>query len=290
MTFSHCVPTVLHLILNHPNSAAQDLSRLKLVIGGSALPPPMALAAQQRGIDVFGGYGLSETCPILTIAHLSPEDCALPPEQQTALRAKAGLAIPLVELRIVDEEVQDLPSDGHSAGEVIVRAPWLTQGYLNEPEASETLWENGYLHTGDIGHRDGRGYLQITDRAKDVIKTAGEWTSSLELEGVLLQHPAVQEVAVVAEQDEKWGERPVALVCLKPAQRGDANEAMLRKHVARQADQGGLSRFAMLVQVVFVESLLKTSVGKMNKRAMRDQLSRWRKQGALPQPLQFEQE
>ena len=289
VTFSHCVPTVLHLILNHAHSHETDLSALKLVIGGSALPPTMASAAQKRGIDVFGGYGLSETCPILTIAHLDPHDAAAPPEIQTALRAKAGIPIPLVEVRTVDENMNDLPHDGISAGEVVVRSPWLAQAYLHDPEASETLWKGGYLHTGDIGHIDAKGYLQVTDRAKDVIKTAGEWTSSLQLESVLLEHPAVHEVAVVAERDEKWGERPLALVHLKPEHEGKTTAAVLRKHVARRADKGGLSRFAMLVDIVFVEALLKTSVGKTNKREMRDQISACRQGGGKRVPLKFTQ-
>ncbi len=290
VTFSHCVPTVLHLILNHSQSDETDLSALKLVIGGSALPPSMAMAAQRRGIDVFGGYGLSETCPILTIAHLSAINAAASPEDQTALRAKAGIPIPLVEVRIVDENMDDLPRDGKSVGEVIVRSPWLTQAYLNDQEASETLWEGGYLHTGDIGHIDENGYLQVTDRAKDVIKTAGEWTSSLQLESVLLEHPAVHEVAVVADSDEKWGERPVALVHLKPEHQGAISESALRKHVARHADKGGLSRFAMLVDIVFVDALLKTSVGKNNKREMRNQFSAFRQGGGGKRgPFKFSQ-
>ena len=287
VTFSHCVPTVLHMILNHPNSYETDLSKLKLIIGGSALPPAMATAAQERGIDVFGGYGLSETCPILTISHLRPSDASATAEKQAALRAKAGLPIPLVDIRVVDENMNDLPHDGKNVGEVVVRSPWLTQAYLHEPEASEQLWEGGYLHTGDIGHIDTQGYLQITDRAKDVIKTGGEWTSSLLMESILLQHPAVHEVAVVAEIDEKWGERPIALVHLKPEYKSEVSEATLRKHVARHADKGGLSRFALLVNIVFVDGLLKTSVGKLNKREMRNQISLLRKNYPTKQTLVF---
>ena len=285
VSFTHCVPTVLHLILNHPHSKDIDLAGLKMVIGGSALPDALALAALKRGIDIFGGYGLSETCPILSITHLPPDDLHVPPEKQAALRAKAGTPIPLVELRVVDEGMNDLPHDGKSVGEVVVRAPWLTPSYLHEPEASEVLWQGGYLHTGDIGHIDGGGYLKITDRAKDVIKTAGEWTSSLELESVLLKHAAVSEVAVVAGTDDKWGERPIALVHLKPDQA--VSESVLKKHVAQYADHGSLSRFALLVDIIFVESLLKTSVGKINKLDMRTQINALRSRGEHPRLLKF---
>ena len=271
VTFSHCVPTILHMLLNHPIVDSVDLSRWKVIIGGSSLPQAMAVAAQKRGIDVFTGYGMSETCPILTLAHLPTERTELPPEEQAALRAKTGLPLPLVDLRVVDGKMQRLPGDGVATGEVVVRSPWLTQGYLGDGGASEALWQGGFLHTGDIGHIDPYGYLQITDRLKDVIKTGGEWTSSLALEDALLQHPAVMEVAVIAQRDEKWGERPLALVRLKPECRDTTSESELRKHVAQHAEKGGLSRYAILVNVVFVESLSKTSVGKLNKRVMREE-------------------
>ncbi len=287
VTFSHCVPTILHMLLTHPHSSTVDLTGWKLIIGGSALPEAMAIAAQKRGIDVFAGYGLSETCPILTIAHLTPELVNASPEAQAAVRAKTGLPLPLVDIRIVDEAMQEMPRDGKSVGEVVVRSPWLTQGYLHDANASETLWQGGYLHTGDIGYLNANGYLQVTDRAKDVIKTGGEWTSSLQLENVLLQHPAVHEVAVVAENDARWGERPVALVQLKPGLPEPVSEAVLRKHVARFADHGDLSRYALLVNVLFVERLLKTSVGKANKREMRHQLNQYRQNGSPKGALKF---
>lgn len=274
VTFSHCVPTVLHMLLNHPLSAAVDLNGWKLVVGGSALPQAMALEAGRRGIDVFGGYGLSETGPVLTIAHLETADLDLSLEEQVVLRCKAGRPIPLVDMQVVDDDLNAMPHDGQSAGEVIVRTPWLTQGYLKEEEASEVLWRGGYLHTGDIGHIDSKGGLQVTDRAKDVIKTSGEWLSSLSMENVLLQHPAIQEVAVIAQSDEQWGERPLALVVRSSEYQERVSEAILRKYVAENAAENGLGRFAILVSIIFVESLSKTSVGKLNKRALREAYSR----------------
>lgn len=274
VTFSHCVPTVLHMLLTHPSSAGVDLSDWKLVIGGSALPQAMVLEAGRRGIDIFGGYGLSETCPVLTISHLDTAELALPQEEQAALRCKAGRTIPLVDLRVTDEGMNTLPHDGETAGDVLVRAPWLTQGYLKEDEASEALWQGGYLHTGDVGHIDTKGYLQITDRAKDVIKTSGEWISSLGMENVLLKHPAVKEVAVIAQKDERWGERPLALIVRADDYAEPVSEQVLRKHVSECAAESGLGRFAILVNVVFVESLPKTSVGKMDKREMRGKIAK----------------
>ena len=270
VSFSHCVPSIMQMLLAHPSVEQTDLSGWKVLIGGSAMSQSLALAAMSRGIDLLSGYGMSETCPVLTIAHLETSDLALPTQDQARLRCKTGRPLPLVELRTVSAELEDVPHDGASTGEVVVRTPWLTQGYLDAPQASAELWAGGYLHTQDIGHIDARGYLQITDRIKDVIKTAGEWTSSLELEDIIARHPAVHEVAVIGVPDEKWGERPLALVVLKAEAKDTANEHEIRRFAAHLIEQTGVSRHGVLLQVRFVPELLKTSVGKMNKRAMRE--------------------
>src|SRR5262249_27829349 len=212
VTFSHCVPTILHMLLNCPESRDADLNGFKMVIGGSSLSKGLAQAALARGIDVFTGYGMSETCPILTLAQLTPEMLERDTDEQLAVRTKAGRPIPLVDLRIVDEEMRDMPQDGKAAGEVVVRAPWLTQGYLGDSRNSEALWRGGYLHTNDIATIDADGNVGITDRLKDVIKSGGEWVSSLEIEDILSQHPGVSEAAVIGVPDERWGERPIALI------------------------------------------------------------------------------
>ena len=270
VTFSHCVPSIMQMLLSHPGGEAVDLSNWKVLIGGSAMSPVLAAAALKRGVDVLTGYGMSETCPVLTIAHLSREDFATSPEEQAALRCKTGLPLPLVDLRIVDAEMADVQHDGEATGEVVVRAPWLTQGYLDATQAPAELWAGGYLHTQDIGNIDDRGYVKITDRIKDVIKTAGEWTSSLQLEDVVMQHEAVSEVAVIGLPDEKWGERPLALVVLKPDFEGRVSESAIRHFAARLVETTGISRHGVLLQVRFVKALAKTSVGKINKREMRE--------------------
>ncbi|MFT3849050.1 MAG: fatty acid--CoA ligase [Propionivibrio sp.] len=270
VTFSHCVPSIMQMLLSHPGGETIDLSGWKVLIGGSAMSPALAAVALKRGVNVLTGYGMSETCPVLTIAHLNSADLAATPEQQAALRCKTGLPLPLVDLRIVDAEMADMPRDGESTGEVVVRAPWLTQGYLGATQASSELWAGGYLHTQDIGNIDPRGYVKITDRIKDVIKTAGEWTSSLQLEDVVMQHEAVSEVAVIGLPDEKWGERPVALVVLKLDFEGRVTEQAIRHFAARLVETTGISRHGVLLQVRFVKALAKTSVGKINKREMRE--------------------
>ncbi|HXE40941.1 MAG TPA: fatty acid--CoA ligase, partial [Azonexus sp.] len=173
--------------------------------------------------------------------------------------------------RTVDADLQSLPRDGSSPGEVVVRAPWLTQGYLGNPEASEGLWAGGWLHTQDVGQIDSCGYLQVTDRIKDVIKTGGEWISSLELEEVISQHPAVAEAAVIGVPDKEWGERPLALVVLNPGFVGKLASADIQAHVRGFVEQGRISRYGVPERVEFVEALARTSVGKLNKRVMREE-------------------
>jgi fatty-acyl-CoA synthase len=273
VTYSHCVPTILQTVLSHPSAKDADLSGWKIAIGGSALPTGLAKQALARGMDVFTGYGMSETCPTLTIAHLKPEELTGDADIEAPLRARTGLPLPLVDLRVVDESMKDVPHDGRSTGEVVVRAPWLTQGYLKDPEASERLWRGGYLHTGDIGHISPDGWLRITDRVKDVIKTGGEWISSLELEDILSRHPAVAEVAVVGVKDEKWGERPLALV----VPRGNARDALtastLKEHVMASVRSGAISKYAVPERVLFVDAIEKTSVGKLDKKLLREKYS-----------------
>ncbi len=271
VTFSHCVGTILHMLLTCAEAKATDFSKWKVIIGGGALPHGLAAAALARGIDVFAGYGMSETCPVLSLAQLPPGSEALDADEQIRLRCKTGLPVPLVDLRVVDDSMDELARDGKAAGEIVVRAPWLTQGYLNNPEASATLWAGGYLHTQDIAHIDPTGNVQITDRLKDVIKSGGEWVSSLEIEDLISQFEGVSEVAVIGVKDEKWGERPVALVVLKPG--AAATEDDIKKHVLSFSASGQISKYAVPQTVKFVDTLARTSVGKVNKKALREQVA-----------------
>jgi acyl-CoA synthetase (AMP-forming)/AMP-acid ligase II len=270
VTFSHCVGTILLMVLSAPSAKDTDLSHWKVVIGGGGLPQGLARAAMARGIDIFGGYGMSETCPLLSLAQIKPDALTGNEDDEVALRCKAGLPVPLVDLRIVDDNMSCLPHDGQATGEVVVRAPWLTQGYLHNPEASEQLWAGGYLHTQDIANIDPAGYVLISDRLKDVIKTGGEWVSSLELESLISQHPGVAEVAVVGLKDEKWGERPMALVVRNVDYAPLVTEDEIKSHVLAFSAKGVISKYAVPEIVRFVETIEKTSVGKLNKKVLRD--------------------
>ncbi|MFL9855606.1 fatty acid--CoA ligase [Paraburkholderia madseniana] len=270
VTFSHCVGTILHMLLNCPEAKDVDLGKWKVIIGGGALPHGLARAALDRGIDIFTGYGMSETCPMLSLAQLRPDSGDIHTEEEVRLRCKTGYPVPLVDLRIVNENMEDVAHDGKAYGEIVVRAPWLTQGYLKNPEASGQLWEGGYLHTQDIANIDATGNLQITDRIKDVIKSGGEWVSSLEIESLISQHPGVAEVAVIGVKDEKWGERPVALVVPRKGLTTTLTEEDVKKHVLAFSEKGQISKYAVPQIVKLVEALEKTSVGKMNKKRLRE--------------------
>jgi fatty-acyl-CoA synthase len=271
VTFSHCVGTILHMLLSCAEGKATDLSKWKIVIGGGALPQGLAQAALDRGIDVFVGYGMSETCPVLSLAQLPPGTEKLGADEQLRLRCKTGRPVPLVDLRVVDDNMDELVHDGKATGEIVVRAPWLTQGYLNNPEASQQLWAGGYLHTQDIANIDPTGNIQITDRSKDVIKSGGEWVSSLEIEDLISQYEGVSEVAVIGIKDEKWGERPVAVVVLKEG--AAVTEDDIKQHVLSFSTSGKISKYAVPQIVKFVDAISKTSVGKMNKKWLREQFA-----------------
>ncbi len=264
VTFSHCVPTILNMLLAAPEFRDLDLSRWQVIIGGSAFPRGLAEAALARGIDAYAGYGMSETCPVLSLAQLKP---GLADDDAVRARTSAGLPSVFVELQVVDEAMNPLPRDGAHAGEVVARAPHLTAGYVGNDAASEALWAGGWLHTGDIGVIGADGYLRITDRAKDVIKTGGEWVSSLDLEDLVSRHPDVGEVAVIGVTDAKWGERPMALVVAKPGHAIDPES--VRRYLFAEAEKGVISRFAVPERIECVEALDKTSVGKLDKKRLR---------------------
>lgn len=270
-TLSHCVPTILHMLLNCPVVDEINLSNWKVIIGGSALPQGLAQEAMARGIDIYGGYGMSETCPVLTLAHLESDMLQNDSEQQLHWRCKTGRPIPMVDLRVVDTDMQDLSHNGYDTGEVVVRSPWLTQGYLKNPQGSDALWQGGYLHTGDIGHIDEKGYLKVTDRIKDVIKSGGEWISSLDLENLISQIDGVSEVAAIGLPDKKWGERPAVLVVVSPEY--VLTEQDVKDYVESFTDKGEISKWATPDKVLFVDEIEKTSVGKIDKKLLREKYS-----------------
>lgn len=267
VTFSHCVPTILHLLLNSPRAAHIDFSRWKVIIGGASLSKALCKAALDLNIDVFAGYGMSETCPILSIVSLDSEQLKLDMDIQAELRSKTGKKVAMVEAHIVDEDMQRVAHNGEDSGEIVVRAPWLTPSYYKDNKNSKALWRGGYLHTGDVANVDTEGFIKVTDRVKDMIKISGEWVSSLELEDIIHQHQDVSEVAVIGKEHDKWGEVPLALVVLKEG--SEVSEKELLKFAKDFIKKGILAREALLLKVQLVDSIAKTSVGKVDKRKLR---------------------
>ena len=269
VSFSHCVPTILQMLAASPAVKQFDLSHWKVIIGGAKLPRGLAKAAYDMGVTLYAGYGMSETCPVMSLAMPKTQMLDWDEDRLLDLVVKTGLPIPLVEIEVVDPEGQPVPHDGISTGEVVFRAPWLTQSYFKAPEKTRELWRDGYLHSGDVGHIDEQGYLQITDRIKDVIKSGGEWISSLDLENVLSQHEAVSESAAIGVPDEKWGERPLMLVVLKPEFTGRVEPGELQTYMRQAAEKGLLPKYGVPDRFTFVDQLPKTSVGKLDKKLMR---------------------
>jgi fatty-acyl-CoA synthase len=269
VTFTHCVPTLLEMLLSAAAAAKAHLGELKMVIGGSELHKALAKQAVAAGIDVCAGFGMSETGPIVAAAQVMTKDLGNP-ERELDIRVRAGITAPLVEARIVGQDMKDLPHDGEAAGELVLRLPRLTQGYVDNPEASEALWAGGYLHTGDIAVITPDGYIRITDRMKDVIKSGGEWVSSEQIEDLIEQYPGVKEAAVIGIPDKKWGERPLALVVKDTDHASRLRETDIKAHLEAFATRGLISKYGIPETIQFVDHLAKTSVGKVDKKGLRE--------------------
>ncbi len=279
VTFSHCVPTIVQMLLNAGAAQDIDFAGWKIIVGGSALNRGCYEAAKARGMRLSAAYGMSETCPLISGAHISDELLDADEEAQTRAYLKAGVPVVLVDAAIQGADGRFLPADGVAQGELVLRAPWLTQSYFREPEKGEELWQGGWLHTGDVASIDPGGAIDIRDRIKDVIKTGGEWLSSLALEDLISRHPAVREVAVVGVPDERWGERPFALLVLAQDQSLDART--LQDFLQPAVDAGQINKWAIPSQIALVAEIPKTSVGKLDKKRIRVDIARWQEQGGV---------
>jgi fatty-acyl-CoA synthase len=268
VTYSHCVPTILQMILDEARQQCVTFSGWKVMVGGSAMVPALASRALEAGIRVFAGYGMSETCPVVCFARADASLAA----QSPADLCRVGRPVSLVDLRLWGEDVEQ--------GELVARAPWLTRAYVKDEQGTRQLWEGGYLHTGDVARIDADGAVRIVDRLKDVIKSGGEWISSLDLERMLREHQAVEEAAVIGVPDEKWGECPRAFIKLESVRTVADDEAIreLTVMLTEQVQNGVIPKFAIPKSFVIVEEIPKTSVGKIDKKRLRT----W--DAAVPKP------
>lgn len=269
VTVTAGVPTVLLGMLQVLEQETFDLSSLRAVpCGGSAVPESLLARFDALGIEVIQAWGMTETSPLATICRPRSTMDDDTPEERRAVRAKQGMPVPGVDLRVVGEDGQPLPWDGRSVGELQVRGPWITAGY-HADERNADAFQDGWFRTGDVSHIDADGYVTITDRAKDVIKSGGEWISSVELENAIMAHPDVLEAAVVGMPHARWQERPLACVVPKPGSALDRQGVLdfLGSRVAK---------WWLPEDVLFLEAIPKTSVGKFAKKQLREQLAGYR--------------
>jgi fatty-acyl-CoA synthase len=262
-TLSLGVPTIWNDLLRYSQSNEVDLSSVRLLTaGGSAVPRSLIEAYRDRfGIEMIQGWGMTETSPVCALAR-PPKNA--PPEEDMEWRVKAGRVVAGVEVRVVDEDGAVLAEDGRSIGEFEVRGPWITGAYYGEPTPER--FHDGWLRTGDVGTLDAHGFMTISDRTKDVIKSGGEWISSVELENEVMAHPGVFEAAVVGVPDPKWDERPLVVVVPAEGARPEPGEIL-------DFLSGRVARWWLPERWAYVPELPKTSVGKFDKKALRAQVA-----------------
>jgi fatty-acyl-CoA synthase len=265
VTMTALVPTMVNMLINSPDLGNYDVSSLQRIIVGGA-PSPWAFVGEVRrklGCDYIVGYGMTESAPILTVSYLKDTLKALPADDQARFMAKTGLPALGVEVRVVNEQGQEVARNGEDVGEIIARGDNIMKGYWRRPEDTAATIRDGWLHTGDMATVDAEGYITIVDRAKDIIISGGENISSVEIEDALYGHPAVLDAAVIAAPDPRWGEVPVAVVALKPGAAATEEEIITfaREHLAH---------FKAPKKVDFVEALPKGGTGKILKNQIRE--------------------
>jgi 3-(methylthio)propionyl---CoA ligase len=265
VTVSLGVPTVWLAFEAHLSGADRRCSTLRRVFsGGSAVPRSLIEAFERHGIEMVHAWGMTEMSPLGTVAALKGKHLRLERDAQTAVKAKQGRPPFGVELKIIDEAGRVQPHDGKSMGELLVRGPWIVDGYFNDAVASAEVIENdGWFHTGDVATLDPDGYMQITDRRKDVIKSGGEWISSIDLENAAVAHDDVAEAAVIAVPHPRWGERPLLIVAPRAGRRPDRDGLIAL--LARQ-----FPRWMLPDDVVIVPELPHTATGKLMKTRLRE--------------------
>jgi fatty-acyl-CoA synthase len=270
VTFVGAVPTVWIAVKELVEKEGYDISTIRCIpIGGSAAPRSLIEAFDKKfGATMMHAWGMTEMSPIGTLARLKSYMREWTEDDQYAVRAKQGYPVAGVELRIVNDEGREQPWDGVSMGEIQVRGPWVLKSYYDNPDAADRFTDDGWFRTGDVAVIDPEGYIQITDRTKDLIKSGGEWISSIDVESMIMGHPKVLEAAVIAVPHPKWVERPLACVVPKPGVSIDPAEIVdyLRDKLAR---------WALPDEVVLIDAVPKTSVGKFDKKVLRERFRDW---------------
>ncbi|MBE7942686.1 MULTISPECIES: long-chain-fatty-acid--CoA ligase [Ramlibacter] len=250
-----------------PNHGRWVLPRgMRSLVGGAAVPESLIRAFDKHGIWILQGWGMTETSPLATVSYPRAELAGAGDDERYRRAAMAGVPAPLVELRLRGDSGVDQPWDGHSVGEIQVRGPFITGSYHEVPVSGEKFTADGWLRTGDVATMDALGFVRITDRTKDLIKSGGEWISSVDLENAIMAHPAIAEAAVIAIPDEKWSERPLACVVAKPGQEAPARES-LDKHLLAH----GFAKWQLPERYEWIAAVPRTSTGKFWKMKLREQ-------------------
>lgn len=264
VTLTAGVPTVWMAVLAFLEKERYDLSSLRRVVCGGSAPPRALIEAFEKrlGVPFIHGYGMTEAAPVTHLSLLKSHMASWEDSRRYAVKAKQGLLAPGLEMRVVGRDANDVPWDGKSMGELWLRGPWIADEYHEDIRSAET-YAGGWYHTGDVAAVDEEGYLIIVDRLKDVVKSGGEWISSVELENAIMAHPAVAEAAVIGVSHPKWQERPLACVVVKPGQ------AVTKEEIVAHL-QGRFPSWWMPDDVVFVDEVPKTSVGKFDKKVLRE--------------------
>jgi fatty-acyl-CoA synthase len=256
-------------VLEYIEQHGADLSSLEqIIIGGSAAPESLIRAFDNRGVEVVHAWGMTEMSPLGTIAHLKEGLEGLPAEERYEKQAKQGLIVPGLELKVVDDDGEEVEWNGEDFGELYVRGPWVTDSYFERPDANEADFEGSWLKTGDIVSVDEDGYVKIVDRAKDVIKSGGEWISSVELENAIMAHDAVSEATVIGAPHEKWQERPVAFVV--PAAGTSMDDGELQDEIQATVAEDYPDWWTPDA-VVRIDEVPKTATGKFDKKVLREE-------------------
>ncbi len=274
-TLSAAVPTIWTGVLDLLDKEKKELPHLKRVLcGGSAVPLSLIDRFDKRGIRLMQGWGMTETSPLCSLGRLKLGTETRPRDEQLKLLAKQGLTVPCVDLRIYTDDGKEAPWDGQTMGEIQVRGPWIIGEYYNDERSPQSFTADGWFKTGDIAVLDPDGYIHIQDRAKDVIKSGGEWVSSVELENAIMGHPKVLEAAVIGIHHPKWEERPLACVVERPDYKGKISKEEIIDHLRPL-----FAKWWLPEDVVFIEAVPKTSVGKFAKRELRDQFKEFKFSG-----------
>jgi fatty-acyl-CoA synthase len=274
VTFVGAVPTVWIAVKELVEKEAYDLSSVRCIpIGGSAAPRALIEHYEKKlGASMAHAWGMTETTPLGTVSRLKSYMEGQPDAERYAIRAKQGYAVAGIDLRAVDEAGREVPWDGRTPGELQVRGPWVVRAYYDNPEAAVQFTEDGWFRTGDVVTIDAEGYIQITDRTKDLIKSGGEWISSVDLESLIMGHEKVLEAAVIAVPHPQWVERPLACVVPKPDHVGRLAAEEILEFLRPQ-----IARWWMPDGVVFLDAIPKTGVGKFDKKVLRERFRDWRK-------------